>query len=383
MALSLLGATGSIGTQTLDVAEKLGLPVCALAARQSVAPMEAAARRFAPKLAVLYDEKAAADLRVRLADTETKVLSGMEGLLEAAALPEADTVLAAMSGAVGLNPALRALEAGKRLALANKETLVCAGELVTAKAREIGAELLPVDSEHSAIFQCLQGRGEVKRILLTASGGPFRTFSPEALAKVTRADALKHPNWRMGPKITVDSATLMNKGLEFIEAMWLFGLRPEQIRVLVHPQSVVHSAVEFIDGAVIAQLGTPDMRLPIQLALTWPERKPCPAPPLDLTKTAALTFEEPDLVRFPCLKLAMDCASRRGTADCAVMNAANEVAVGAFLEDRIGFTEICSLVSRALEALSGLPGGSLEEIVAADEAARRYTRQCLSQSSIS
>ena len=382
MALSILGATGSIGRQTLDVAASLDLPVCALAANRSVPELENAVRRFSPKLAVLCDEDAAADLRVRLADTETKVLSGMEGLLEAASLPEADTVLAAMSGAVGLRPALRALEAGKRLALANKETLVCAGELVTAKARETGAELLPVDSEHSAIFQCLQGRGEVKRILLTASGGPFRGYSSEQLAKVTPADALKHPNWHMGPKITVDSATLMNKGLEFIEAMWLFGLRPEQITVLVHPQSVVHSAVEFVDGAVIAQLGTPDMRLPIQLALTWPERKPCPAPALDLTKTAPLTFEAPDLVRFPCLKLAMDCASRRGTADCAVMNAANEVAVGAFLEERIGFLDIHRLAARALDELSSLPGGSLEEIVAADEAARRFVRQCLSQSSI-
>ena len=253
---------------------------------------------------------------------------------------------------------------------------------MTAKARETGAELLPVDSEHSAVFQCLQGRGEVKRILLTASGGPFRGYSAEELAKVTPADALKHPNWRMGPKITVDSATLMNKGLEFIEAMWLFGLRPEQITVLVHPQSVVHSAVEFIDGAVIAQLGTPDMRLPIQLALTWPERKPCPAPALDLTKTAPLTFEAPDLDRFPCLKLAMDCASHRGPADCAGMNAANEVAVGAFLKERIGLLDIHRLAARALDELSGLPGGSLEEIVAADEAARRFVRQCLSQSSI-
>jgi 1-deoxy-D-xylulose-5-phosphate reductoisomerase len=301
----------------------------------------------------------------------------MGGLLEAASLPEADTVLAAMSGAVGLKPALRAIEAGKKLALANKETLVCAGELVTAAAKARGVPLLPVDSEHSAIFQCLQGAGEVKRILLTASGGPFRSLDAAALEKVKKEDALRHPNWRMGPKITVDSATLMNKGLEFIEAMWLFGLRPEQITVLVHPQSVVHSAVEFADGAVIAQLGTPDMRLPIQLALTWPERKPCPAPALDLTKTPPLTFEEPDLVRFPCLKLAMDCAGRRGTADCAVMNAANEEAVRAFLEGRTGFTEIYRLVARTLEALSGLPGRSLEEIVAADEAARRYTRSCL------
>ena len=279
MGLSLLGATGSIGRQTLDVAEHLGLGVCALAAGKRVRELEEAARRFRPRLAVLYDEAAAAELRIRLADTETKVLSGMGGLLEAASMEEADTVLAAMSGAVGLFPALRALEAGKKLALANKETLVCAGNLVTALAKKKGLPLLPVDSEHSAIFQCLQGGGEVRRILLTASGGPFRTLSGEALKTVTKEDALKHPNWAMGPKITVDSATLMNKGLEFIEAMWLFDLPPEKIKVLVHPQSVVHSAVEFVDGAVIAQLGTPDMRLPIQLALTWPERKPSPAPP--------------------------------------------------------------------------------------------------------
>ena len=378
MALSLLGATGSIGRQTLDVAEHLGLGVCALAAGKRVRELEEAARRFRPRLAVLYDEAAAAELRIRLADTETKVLSGMGGLLEAASLPEADTVLAAMSGAVGLRPALRALEAGKKLALANKETLVCAGNLVTALAKEKGLPLLPVDSEHSAIFQCLQGGGEVRRILLTASGGPFRTLSGEALKTVTKEDALKHPNWAMGPKITVDSATLMNKGLEFIEAMWLFDLPPEKITVLVHPQSVVHSAVEFVDGAVIAQLGTPDMRLPIQLALTWPERKPCPAPALDLTKTAPLTFEEPDLRRFPCLALAMACAGHRGTADCAVMNAANEEAVGAFLRGQIGFTQIYDLVAAVLEKLSGMPGGSLEEIVEADEAARRQLKACLS-----
>ena len=378
MGLSLLGATGSIGRQTLDVAEHLGLGVCALAAGKRVRELEEAARRFRPRLAVLYDEAAAAELKIRLADTETKVLSGMGGLLEAASMEEADTVLAAMSGAVGLYPALRALEAGKKLALANKETLVCAGNLVTALAKEKGLPLLPVDSEHSAIFQCLQGGGEVRRILLTASGGPFRTLSGEALKTVTKEDALKHPNWAMGPKITVDSATLMNKGLEFIEAMWLFDLPPEKIKVLVHPQSVVHSAVEFVDGAVIAQLGTPDMRLPIQLALTWPERKPCPAPALDLTKTAPLTFEEPDLRRFPCLALAMACAGHRGTADCAVMNAANEEAVGAFLRGQIGFTQIYDLVAAVLEKLSGMPGGSLEEIVEADEAARRQLKACLS-----
>ena len=378
MALSLLGATGSIGRQTLEVAAHLNIPVCALAAGRNAEALEAAARRFRPRLAVLYDEAAAADLRLRLADTEVKVLSGMEGLLEAASLPEADTVLAAMSGAAGLRPALSAIRAGKKLALANKETLVCAGSLVTAAAEQAGVPLLPVDSEHSAIFQCLQGKGEVKRILLTASGGPFRTWDADALGRATREDALRHPNWSMGPKITVDSATLMNKGLEFIEAMWLFRMPPEKIKVLIHPQSVVHSAVEFADGAVIAQLGSPDMRLPIQLALTWPERKPCPAPALDLTKTPPLTFQEPDLERFPCLGLAMDCAERPETADAAVMNAANEEAVAAFLAERIRFPQIYETVSRTLAALSGRPGGTLEDILAADEEARRLSKACLS-----
>lgn len=378
MGLSLLGATGSIGRQTLDVAEKLGLPISALAAGHSAGALEALARKFRPRVAVLHDEKAAGELKVALADTEIKVLSGMGGLMEAASLTEADTVLAAMSGAVGLRPALAAIEAGKKLALANKETLVCAGSIVMGAAREKGTPILPVDSEHSAIFQCLQGKGEVKRILLTASGGPFRGWTRERLATVTPEDALKHPNWTMGPKITVDSATLMNKGLEFIEAMWLFNLAPEQIRVLVHPQSVVHSAVEFIDGAVIAQLGSPDMRLPIQLALTWPERKPCPAPALDLTKTPPLTFEDPDLDSFPALRLAMECARHHGTADCAVMNAANEEAVHAFLRHEIGFMDIYRTVETVLNRISGLPGGSLEEIIAADEAARRQSKQCLS-----
>lgn len=378
MALTVLGSTGSIGRQTLDVAENLGLPVCALAADRSEARMEAQARKFKPKFAVLRDEAAAKSLKIRLADTETKVLSGEGGLLEVAAAPEADTVLAAMSGAAGLLPAMTAIESGKQLALANKETLVCAGKLVTAAAEKAGKPLLPVDSEHSAIFQCIQGRTPPKKLLLTASGGPFRELSTEEMSRVTPADALRHPNWSMGPKITVDSATLMNKGLEFIEAMWLFGVSPSQIEVLVHPQSVVHSAVEFPDGAVIAQLGTPDMRLPIQLALTWPERKPSPAPALDLTKTAPLTFAAPDLARFPCLGLAMELAERRDSADCAVMNAANEVAVHAFLDGKLGFLQIYEVVAATVEKLSGLPGGSLEDIIAADEAARRQSEACLS-----
>ena len=378
MALTVLGSTGSIGRQTLDVAENLGLPVCALAADRSEARMEAQARKFKPKFAVLRDEAAAKSLKIRLADTETKVLSGEGGLLEVAAAPEADTVLAAMSGAAGLLPAMTAIESGKQLALANKETLVCAGRLVTAAAEKAGKPLLPVDSEHSAIFQCIQGRTPPKKLLLTASGGPFRELSTEEMSRVTPADALRHPNWSMGPKITVDSATLMNKGLEFIEAMWLFGVQPAQIEVLIHPQSVVHSAVEFPDGAVIAQLGTPDMRLPIQLALTWPERKPSPAPALDLTRTKPLTFAAPDLGRFPCLKLAMELAEKRDSADCAVMNAANEVAVRAFLDGRLGFLQIYEVVAAAVEKLSGLPGGSLEDIIAADEAARRQSEACLS-----
>ena len=378
MALSILGSTGSIGRQTLDVAENLSLPVCALAADSSMERMEAQVRKFRPALAVLRNEDAARDLKTRLADTDTKVLSGEGGLLEAASMPEADTVLAAMSGAAGLLPAMTAIESGKQLALANKETLVCAGRLVTLAAEKAGKPLLPVDSEHSAIFQCIQGRTPPKKILLTASGGPFRNFSTEEMSRVTPADALRHPNWSMGPKITIDSATLMNKGLEFIEAMWLFGVKPEQIQVLIHPQSVVHSAVEFPDGAVIAQLGTPDMRLPIQLALTWPERKPSPAPALDLTKTAPLTFAEPDLRRFPCLRLAMALAEHTETADCAVMNAANEVAVHAFLAGKLGFLQIYEIVSTVVEKLSGLPGGSLDDIIAADAAARRLSEACLS-----
>lgn len=378
MALTVLGSTGSIGRQTLDVAENLGLSVCALAADRSEARMEAQVRKFKPKFAVLRDEAAAKSLKIRLTDTDTRVLSGEGGLLEVAAAPEADTVLAAMSGAAGLLPAMTAIESGKQLALANKETLVCAGKLVTAAAEKAGKPLLPVDSEHSAIFQCIQGRTPPKKLLLTASGGPFRELSTEEMSRVTPADALRHPNWSMGPKITVDSATLMNKGLEFIEAMWLFGVQPAQIEVLIHPQSVVHSAVEFPDGAVIAQLGTPDMRLPIQLALTWPERKPSPAPALDLTRTKPLTFAAPDLGRFPCLKLAMELAEKRDSADCAVMNAANEVAVRAFLDGRLGFLQIYEVVAAAVEKLCGLPGGSLEDIIAADEAARRQSEACLS-----
>ena len=376
--ISLLGSTGSIGRQTVEVARALGIPLAALAAGSSVDLLEEQARLLRPRLAVLYDEAAARELKTRLADTPVRVAAGMTGLLEAAALPEAETVVAAMSGAVGLRPALAALKAGKRLAFANKETLVCAGELVMEEVRRRGAELLPVDSEHSAIFQCLHGNGPAERILLTASGGPFRGKKAADLACVTRADALRHPNWRMGAKITVDSATLMNKGLELIEAMHLFAMPPEKITVLIHPQSVVHSAVEFADGSVIAQLGAPDMRLPIQLALTWPERVPGPAKRLDLFSTPALTFEPPDVETFRALALARELAGHRGTADCCVMNAANEVAVAAFLRDGIGFLDITRVVEETVGRLSGLPAGTLEDVLAADEAARRIAAACIS-----
>ena len=376
--ISLLGSTGSIGRQTVEVARALGIPLAALAAGSSVDLLEEQARLLRPRLAVLYDEAAARELKTRLADTPVRVAAGMTGLLEAAALPEAETVVAAMSGAVGLRPALAALKAGKRLAFANKETLVCAGELVMEEARRRGAELLPVDSEHSAIFQCLHGNGPAERILLTASGGPFRGKKAADLACVTRADALRHPNWSMGAKITVDSATLMNKGLELIEAMHLFAMPPEKITVLIHPQSVVHSAVEFADGSVIAQLGAPDMRLPIQLALTWPKRVPGPAKRLDLFSSPALTFEEPDTETFRALALARELAGHRGTADCCVMNAANEVAVAAFLRDGIGFLDITRVVEETVGRLSGLPAGTLEDVLAADEAARRIAAACIS-----
>ena len=377
MALTILGSTGSIGRQTLEVAEDLGIPVCALAAGRSGKLLEAQARKFRPKYAVLWDEEAAKDLKIALADTETKVLSGMEAILELASLPEADTVLGAMSGAAGLKPALAAAEAGKRLALANKETLVCAGRLLLAAVDRGGAELIPVDSEHSAIFQCLNGNPAPKRILLTASGGPFRDFTAEQLRSVTPAESLRHPNWSMGPKVTIDSSTLMNKGLELIEAMHLFRVPPEKITVLIHPQSIVHSAVEFADGAVLAQLGSPDMRLPIQLALTWPERLPSIAAPLDLTQAPPLSFSPPDTARFPCLAIARGAAESE-KADCAVMNAANEIAVAAFLAGRLSYMGIPELVRRVLDTLPGLPADSLEDILAADGEARRCAEACLS-----
>jgi 1-deoxy-D-xylulose-5-phosphate reductoisomerase len=375
--ISVLGSTGSVGRQTLETAEALGLGVAALAAGSDWKKLEEQARKYKPRLVALYDEQAARALKTALSDTQIKVISGASGILEAAVTDSAEVVVSAIVGFLGLRPALAAIEAKKRLALANKETLVSAGALVMAAVKRNGAEILPVDSEHSAIFQCLQGGGTPARLLITASGGPFRGKTAEELEAVKPADALKHPNWTMGAKITVDSATLMNKGLEVIEAMHLFGVSPDKISVLVHPQSIIHSMVEFVDGSVLAQLGTPDMRLPIQYALTYPERKAGPVKAPDFVSLGSLSFFEPDLDTFGCLRLAYD-AARGGGTDCAVLNAANEVAVGAFLSGRIGFPDIYRIVRETLGRLCGGRAESIDEIVAADENARRVAEACIS-----
>ena len=374
--ISLLGSTGSIGRQTLAVAAHLGIPVAAIAANRSVEQLEAQARRFSPRLAAVYDPAAAGALRVKLADTQTRVVSGMEGLLECASLEEADCVVTALSGAVGLLPTLAAIDCGKRIALANKETLVCAGELVMARAAERRAEIIPVDSEHSAIFQSLGSRlraPNLRRILLTASGGPFRGMTREQTYNKTPAEAVAHPNWSMGAKISVDSATMMNKGLELIEAMHLFGVSEAQITVLIHPQSVIHSAVEFTDGSVVAQLAVPDMGLPIQYALTFPDRAPSQAERLDLFSAPALSFERPQPENTPCLALAAEAARRGGTAP-AILSAANEAAVALFLSERIPFGGIYECVAAALDSIHITDGPSLDDILEADRAARNYVR---------
>lgn len=376
--VSILGSTGSIGRQSLDVIGKMeGIRVAALTAGSSVQKMAEQCRAFHPQLAVMATREAAESLKAALRDMEISVAWGEDGLIQAATLPQVDCVITAVVGMVGLKPTLAAIRAGKRIGLANKETLVCAGELVMAEADRWGAEIVPVDSEHSAIFQCLMGckdRAEVRRILLTCSGGPFFGMEAARLRQVTKADALQHPNWKMGPKITVDCATLMNKGLEVIEAMRLYRVPLEQVEVLIHRQSIVHSLVEFNDGAVMAQLGSPDMRLPIQLALTYPERRESPVERLDLTKCPPLTFCPPDEEKFPCLALAKACAKRGGTA-CPAMNGANEEAVALFLADKIGFYDIYRLVSQAVEAVPFVRNPSLEEILEADRLARLAVRQ--------
>ena len=374
--ITILGSTGSIGRQTLSVADELGLRVAALTAERNVDLMEAQCRQYRPELAVLTDEAAAEELKVRLADMNIRVLAGAEALCEAAALPEADTVVVAVCGFAALRPTLTAIREKKRIALANKETMVCAGQIMQAAARESGAEIIPVDSEHSAIFQCLMGcldRAEVKRLILTCSGGPFFGKTRESLACMTKSDALRHPNWKMGAKITVDCATLMNKGLEIIEAMRLYDLPLSKVTAVIHRQSVVHSLVEFVDGAVMAQLGVPDMRIPIGLAMTYPNRTHNPAPALDLLSCGPLTFDAIDETAFPCFALAQQAAQTGGTA-CTAMNAANEEAVGLFLQDKIGFYDIADAVEAALR-LPVVQEPSLADIFEADRLARIHTRE--------
>ena len=377
--ISILGCTGSIGRQTIAVAQHLGINVRAMSANRNAKLAEEQARLLRPEILAVSDETAAGSLKISLADTDIRVLSGEESLIEVAAIDNCDCVVTAVSGSVGLRPTLAAIDLGRRIALANKETLVCAGDIVMARAKEKGAEIIPVDSEHSAIFQSLAGQGtrrEIAKILLTASGGPFRGKKLAEVYDKTPAEALRHPNWSMGAKITVDSATMMNKGLEFIEAMHLFDVTPDEIEVLIHPQSIIHSAVEFVDGCVVAQLGVPDMGLPIQYALTYPDRKVSEAQRLDLTEAASLEFFAPDLENTPCLALAMDCARRGGTAPC-VMSAANEEAVGLFLKEKISFARIYECVLSALESINIIESPTLEDILVSDKQARAFVMKTM------
>ena len=375
-SLVILGSTGSIGTQVLEVAQQAGYEVLALAAARQVDKLEEQIRAFRPAYAAMYDETAAADLRVRVTDLPVKILSGMEGLCTLASLPEADMVLNSVVGMVGLRPTLAAIEAGKDVALANKETLVAGGAFVMDAVAKAGVRLLPVDSEHSAIFQCLQGcppsDRALKRLILTASGGPFFGRTREQLENVTLADALKHPNWSMGQKITVDSATMMNKGLELIEARWLFDMPPEKIDVVVHRESIVHSLVEYDDNAVVAQLGVPDMRVPIQYALTYPARLPSPVNQLRLEDWATLTFAAPDNEAFPTINMARRALVQGGLYPAA-LNAANEVAVGAFIAGEIGFLDIMRLAGAVLDKSLPVPT-SVDDVFAIDEQVREETR---------
>ena len=371
-SIVILGSTGSIVTQTLDVCRMHGFGVKALSASTNTAQLEKQARAFKPEYVCVYSESSYSDMQQRLADTEIKVLCGMEGLCELARL-DCDIVVNSVVGMVGLLPTLEAAKAGNDIALANKETLVAGGNLVTDCVKEHGVKLLPIDSEHSAIFQCLMGAGDNRpeKILLTASGGPFYGKNTEELRGVTVEQALKHPNWSMGAKITIDSATLMNKGLELIEAVRLFDVRPEQVEIVVHRQSIIHSAVEFEDGAVIAQLGTADMRIPIQLALTYPRRLPSPAKKLSLFDVGQLTFSKPDPETFTCLGAAKRAISMEGNAPCAV-NSANEAAVALFLAGKIGFLDIGEAVSGALESVKFIPEPTLQEILDTKAAAEEY-----------
>ncbi len=372
--ISLLGSTGSIGNQTLDVARSLGIPVVGLAPRRNVKLLEQQIREFKPSAAAVMEPEAYSELKTRIADTKTRVYCGMEGFEELASLESCDIVLNSVVGMVGLQPTLAAIRAGKRLALANKETLVAGGELVMSEAKRHNVDIIPVDSEHSAIFQSLQGSPGVhafKKIILTASGGPFYGKTADELVNIKKEQALKHPNWSMGAKITIDSATLMNKGLEVIEAAWLFGKGVDDIEVVVHRESIVHSAVEFCDCAVIAQLGLPDMRIPIQYAISYPDRAPSPAKPLSLTEIGTLHFAKPDTETFRCLDICRE-AMRRGGLAPAAANGANEAAVELFLNDKIGFLDIAELVGEAMERQSVSAGYTLDEVLEADREAKRF-----------
>ena len=379
--VSILGSTGSIGRQSLDIIDHLHIPVAALTAGTNVQRMAQQCRKYQPELAVMSTQAAAEALKEQISDLPIRVAWGEEGLIEAATAPQADCVITAVVGMVGLKPTLAAIKAKKRIGLANKETLVCAGELVMREAKKYGAEIIPVDSEHSAIFQCLMPSldcRQVKRIILTCSGGPFFGMSKQQLMQVTKDDALRHPTWKMGAKITIDCATLMNKGLEVIEAMRLYDLPLEQVDVVIHRQSIVHSMVEFTDGAVMAQLGVPDMRLPIQLAMTYPERSNSPVDRLDLLNCPPLNFLAPDMDAFPCLALARECAKAGGTA-CPVMNGANEEAVALYLQDKISFYDIYKLVSDAVQQVPFIRDPDLEQILEADRLARRSVTAAISK----
>lgn len=367
--IAILGSTGSIGTQTLDVVRKNNdLRVVAVSAGRSVEKLEQQIREFHPLLAAVWDEKAAEDLKIRIADTTTKVVSGMDGLLELASMPESDILVTAIVGMIGIRPTMEGIRAGKDIALANKETLVTAGHLIMPMAKEYGVSILPVDSEHSAIFQAIHGeeKKEIHKLLITASGGPFRGRTTEYLKNVTVADTLKHPNWVMGQKITVDSATLVNKGLEVMEAKWLFDMDLDHIQVVVQPQSIIHSMVEFKDGAIMAQLGTPDMRLPIQYALYYPHRRYLDGDRLDFTKLREITFEVPDMETFRGLPMAIQ-ASGEGGSMPTVFNAANELAVKKFLEEKIGFLDIYEIIAQSMDRHKKIAHPDLDEILSVEQ----------------
>ncbi|GFI60866.1 1-deoxy-D-xylulose 5-phosphate reductoisomerase [Clostridiales bacterium] len=379
MNISVLGSTGSIGTQTLEVVREIGgVNLCALTANNNIELLERQIREFKPEIAVVMDSRSAEELGHNIKDCETKVLQGMEGLIEAAVYEKSDLVVTSVVGNVGIVPTYEAIRAGKNIALANKETLVSAGELIMSEAKKNGVNIYPVDSEHSAIFQCIQGNREnkIRRIILTASGGPFRGKTSDELKNVKAADALRHPNWNMGKKVTIDSSSLMNKGLEVIEAKWLFDVNVEDIEVVIHPQSIVHSAVEYEDGAIIAQMGEPDMRVPIQYAITYPKRVKNSFPKIDFAKRSTLTFEKPDMETFRCLALAYDAIETGGTMP-AVMNSANEVAVNAFLENKIGFLDIANIIEKTMKAYNVKYHYTIDDLIEADKWARAFSNSLI------